>query len=104
MKLLTFPSPADHITFTEHLNQAGSIYLFSEEMLSPFELISAGQVSVQRAGFKRSDMQRENLNRQTEGCKTDLNCQKSLKELSVSMQSITLHLLSSPDFPPYKAT
>lgn len=39
-----------------------------------------------------------------EGCKTELHCQKSLKELSVSMQSITLHLLSSLDFTPYTAT
>ena len=53
---------------------------------------------------KKPDMQNKNLHKQTEGCKNELLHQKSLKRLSVSMQSITLHLLSSPDFPPYKAT
>lgn len=49
------------------------------------------------------DMQHGDLNKQSGDCKMGQLYQKRLKQLSVSMQSITLHLLSPSDFTPYKA-
>lgn len=75
-KHLTFPIPADHITFSE---AADVFILLSFWGTFTFWVISVGQASVQRTGFKTL----EALNEQTEGCKTELDCQKSLKPICV---------------------
>lgn len=87
-KQLTFSVPAIHVTFPSKPGCMHSSFLSETLSLLSYMCWSGEQT-------KKSRLQNARYSRW--GCKTEPNW-------SVSMQSITLHLLSSSDFPLHKAS